>query len=188
MELSNMAWWMDGFLLLKRCSSTPKTFLHTYNDKGVILNLTEQTRILNINNESIHRRTACYSSFSVLTHSCHCEMILTTYTCAQDVCFEKYFHSHWTCLGAFGTVALVFSEQQGSPKRKFSLIQMPTDEKKKKKRKASGRSICLPARFSSLGQTKHTWRIYLNLHRKSSWAPDTARQDLLHRMRRKFAC
>lgn len=153
--------------------------------RGLSIIPTEQTRILNINNESIHRLTARYSSFSVLTHSCHCEMILTTYTCAQDVCSVKYFHLHWTCLGAFGTVALVFSEQQGSPKRKFSLIQMPTDEKK---RKASGRSICLPARFSSLGQTKHTWRIYLNLHRKSSWAPDTARQDLLHRMRRNLAC
>lgn len=62
------------------------------------------------------------------------KMILTTCTCVQDVCSEKSSYLHSLCPAAFSAAALevfwfcFFLNQR--PERKFSLLQMPTDETK----------------------------------------------------------
>lgn len=131
-----------GFLPLKLCRSTAKTFLHTYNDKTNCFYL---TRILNTHyDECIHRwSVASFPLQSWLTAAT--KMILTTCTCAQDVCFEKCSYLHSICPAALtqccSSRCFFFWKTARRPERKFSLIQTPTDETKSL---AVWPSVCQP--------------------------------------------
>lgn len=139
--------------------------------------------ILNINNESMYRRSALSRGSFVPLWNYFNDLHL----CTRCVLWEVFlFALNMFCV--FSAVPLnvflgFFFKLQGD--QRGSSVSSRCQQMKQK---PHGLAICLPAGVSSRSQTERTWRIYLNLHRKSSWSPDAARRGLQNRMRRRLAC